>query len=197
MGVVASIVLFLSGCSPRHGDQAADATPSIQSVYTELDGGACKTAVDKSDPNETPYLACPGVGGYSLIVRRVDSGRKSIDVVDPAQQVLPLHYQEFVTRHMSTLGDKAEWRVANKAGGQVPVSLIVRVHAREDDKDPEHVTRTYIAVAKITPNEACVTERIPEGTRPEAEVRSASDTAPDRQCAPAQPPMSADGIVIR
>jgi hypothetical protein len=168
--------LFLSGCSKGE----------IQSVYTALSAEACKKEVDKNDPNETPYLVCPGVAGYSLIVRRVDSGRKSIDVMDAAQRVFPLKYQEFITRHMSTLGDKAEWRVTMKDGKQVPIALIVPVRAREDNDNPERVTATYLAVAKIAPNEACVTDRISEGTA-EAEVRSIADKAQERPCAPPQP----------
>lgn len=196
-GVVALSSLLLSGCSARAGAPAVRSETGVQSVHTDLGVGSCKKEVDKSDPNETPYLLCPGVAGYALIVRRVDSGRKSIDVVDAAQRVLPLDYQEFITRHMSTLDDKAEWRVATKDGRQVPIALIVRVQAREDNDDPETVTSSYLAVAKIAPNEACITDRILEGTQSEAEVRSVADSAQQRQCAPPQPPMTEDGAVIR
>lgn len=170
---------------------------AIESIHTDLGGGSCRKEIDKNDPNETPYLACPGVGGYALIVRRVDSGRQSIDVVDSAQRVLPLNYHEFVTRHMATLDESAEWRVATKDGQQVPIALIVRVQAHEDNDTPEKVTHSYLAVAKITPNEVCVTDRIPEGAQSEPEVRSAADSAQARQCAPPQPPMTVDGAVVR
>lgn len=196
-GVVALSSLLLSGCPAKDGDPAVRSKAVIQSVHTDLGAGSCKKEADKNDPNETPYLLCPGVAGYALIVRRVDSGRQSIDVVDAAQRVLPLNYQEFVTRHMSTLDGKAEWRVATRDGKQIPIALIVRVQAREDNDNPEKVTRSYLAVAKITPKEACVTDRIPEGTQSEAEVRSAADSAQERQCAPPQPRMTADGAVIR
>jgi len=196
-GVVALSLLLLSGCSAKNGDDAVRANAAIQSVYTGIDAGSCKKEVDKNDPNETPYLVCPGIAGYALIVRRVDAGRQSIDVVDAAQRVLPLNYQEFVTRHMSNLDGKAEWRVATKDGKEVPIALIVRVQAREDNRNPEKVTRSYIAVAKIAPNAVCVTDRIPEDTQSQAQVRSAADSARERQCAPPQPQMTADGVVIR
>ena len=196
-GVVALSSLFLSGCSVKNGDAAIGSKAAIESVYTGLGAGSCTKEADKTDPNETPYLVCPGVAGYALIVRRVDAGRQSIDVVDAAQRVLPLNYQEFVTRHMSTLDGKAEWRVATRDGKQVPIALIVRVQAREDNDNPEKVTHSYIAVAKIAPNQACVTDRIPEGTQSEAEVRSAADSAQERQCASPQPRMTSDGVVIR
>jgi hypothetical protein len=187
----------MAGCSAGHGDAPVRSNAAIESFYTDLGAGSCTREIDRTDPNETPYLACPGVAGYALIVRRVDAGRQSIDIVDSAQRVLPLSYQEFVTRHMSTLSEKAEWRVETKDGKQVPIALIVRVQAREDDDDPEKVTRTYCAVAKITPDEACVTDRLTEGAQPETEVRSAADSARERPCAPAQPRMAADGVVVR
>lgn len=196
-GVVALSSLLLSGCSAQDGSPAVPTQAEIQSVHTDLGAGSCKTEVDKSDPNETPYLVCPGVAGYTLIVRRVGSGRRSIDIVDPSQRAFPLNYQEFITRHMSTLDDQAEWRVATRDGSQVPIALMVRVQARESNDDPEKVTTSYLAVAKITPNEVCVTDRIPEGTQPEAQVRSEANAAPEKRCAPPQPPLTEDGAVLR
>ena len=197
IGVVALSPLLLSGCPATDGDPAVPSNAAVESIHTDLAGGSCRTEIDKNDPNETPYLVCPGVAGYALIVRRVDAGRQSIDVVDSGQRALPLNYQEVVTRHMSTLNDKAEWRVATKDGKQVPIALIVRVQAREDNDNPEKVTRSYLAVAKITPNEACVTERIPEGTRSDGEVRSTADSAQEKPCAQPQPPLTVDGTVVR
>ncbi len=195
--VSAFSALLLSGCSTKDGDATVRSEAMPQSVYTGLGGGSCKKEVDKNDPNDTTYLACPGVAGYSLILRRVDAGRQSIDILDAAQRVFPLRYQEFVTRYMSVLDGKAEWRVASRDGIQVPIALIVRVRAHEDNGNPEKVSRSYIAVAKITPNEACVTDRIAEGTKLEAEVRLAADSARKRQCVPTQPPITADESVIR
>ena len=197
VGLLALSPLVLSGCSATIDDPAVRSKAAIESIHTDLGAGSCRKEIDKNDPNETPYLVCPGVAGYALIVRRVDAGRQSIDVVDSAQRVLPLNYHEFVTRHMSTLDGKAEWRVATRDGKQVPIALIVRVQAREDNDNPEKVTRSYLAVAKITPNDACVTDRIPEGAKAEADVRSAADSAQDRPCAPPQPRMTVDGTVVR
>jgi hypothetical protein len=163
---------------------AAAPQAAARSVHTDLGAEACTRQVDTSDPNETPYLLCPGVAGYALIVRRVEAGRRSIDVVDPAKRVLPLRYDEVVTPHMSTLDGKAEWRVVTRDGKQVPIALIVRVQAREDIGEPEKVTRSFLAVAKITPRQACVTDAIAEGTRSPAEIRRAADSAQGRPCAP-------------
>lgn len=198
--VSASSFLLLTGCSAQEKSPSAAAaskTAGIQSIYTDLAGQSCKKVPDKSDPNNTPYLVCPGFAGYTLIVRQVDSGRESIDVVDAEQRTFSLDYQEIVTRHMFTLGDKAEWRVAPKDGRQVPIALLVRVRAQEDDKNPEKVTRSYVAVAKITPTQACVTDSIPEETKSDADVRRVADAAQQKKCAPSQPPLTANRTVIR
>ena len=76
-----------------------------------------------------------------------------------------------------------------RAGKQVPVALIVRVQAREDADNPEKVTRTYLAIAKIMPGQACVTDRIAEGTRSQAEVYRVADSAQARPCASPLPPL--------
>ncbi|MBI4907461.1 MAG: hypothetical protein HY820_27800 [Acidobacteria bacterium] len=188
---------FQFACSQKERDPAIRSQTAMESIYTELGAAACRKEADRNDPNETPYLVCPGVAGYTLIVRRVEAGRQSIDIVDAAQRVLPLNYHEFVTRHMSTLSGKAEWRVATKDGKQVPVALIVRVQAREDNNNPEKVTGSYFAVAKITPREACVTDRIPEGAQPESEVRRVADLAQEKPCAPPQPQITAAGSGLR
>jgi len=189
--------LLLFGCSATHEDSAGTSSVAVESIHTDLDGGSCRREIDKEDPNDTPYLVCPGVASYALIVRDVDSGRKSIDVIDPSGQVLPLDYDEVVTRHMSNLEGKAEWRVVTRAGKPVPIALIVRVQAREDDDNPEKITQSYLAVAKLTSNQTCVTDRIPEARQSETEVRRAADSAQARQCAPPQPNIIIKGVVIR
>lgn len=197
LGMIAVTLLILSNCSAREGHPGDRSQSTIEAIQTNLSAASCRREIDRSDPNETPYLVCQGVAGYSLIVRRVDAGRQSIDVVTPAGEVFALNYHEFVTRSMSSLDPKAEWRVATKDGRQVPIALIVRVQAREDEDDPEQVTHTYWAVAKIAVNEACVTDRIPEGERSTTEVESAADSAQERPCAPPQPPLTANGAVVR
>src|SRR4029450_8245297 len=78
-------VLLLTGCSAQNREGSVRSNAAIESLETGLSGSSCAKEVDRNDPNETPYLVCPGVGGYTLIVRRVDAGRQSIDVVDPAK----------------------------------------------------------------------------------------------------------------
>ena len=189
-------IVLLAACSAPDSASTGTSNAAIQSLSTPLDSGSCEQKVDKSDPDETPYLQCPGVAGYSLIVRKVESGRKSVDVVDTSQQVHPLDFQETITRAMSNLDGKAEWRVASRDGKQVPIALIVHVQARENLDDPETVTTTYLAVAKLLPNQVCVTDRIPEGTKTPEQILKIADSASDRACAPPQPPLTENGQAL-
>lgn len=185
---------LVCGCARKAQE---DPAATVRSVYTSIAASECKQQVDTNDPNETPFLACPGLAGYTLIVRRVDSGRKSLDVVDGNGRAHPLRLHEVVTRHMLTLEDRVEWRVAPKDGANVPVALIVRVRAREEGSEPEKVTRSWLAIAKLTPGEACVTDRVAEGSQSEAMVLQAADSAAGRPCAASLPPMVEGGIRIR
>ncbi len=176
IGFVAFTALVVSGCSARR-------EAVVESVYTSLSAASCNKVIDKSSPDETAYLSCPGVAGYVLNVRPVDSGRLSIDVVDAAQHQFSLNFQDVVTRSMSSLDDKAEWRVTRQNGEPMPRALIVGVHAREDQDDPAKITSTYLAIAKITDAGVCVTDRILQGTKSEAEVDTFADSAANRPCA--------------
>ncbi|HEY5328841.1 MAG TPA: hypothetical protein VIJ79_03070 [Acidobacteriaceae bacterium] len=165
----------------------------MDSLYTTLKVNSCTQEIDKDDPNETPYQVCPGVAGYILQVRLVDSGRLSVIVVNPAKRRFPLDYQDVVTRSMDNLGDKAEWRIRRENGKAVPIALIVRVMAREKPGHPEKITNIYWAVAKITPGGACVTDRIREGSKSAAEVRALADSAIGRPCATRLPRLADAG----
>lgn len=189
-GLAMTGVLIAGACSraerdPSARDSSAGPAPAIASVYTSLRDSSCTREVDKDDPDETPYFACAGTAGYSLIVRRVDAGRRSVDVVDAAKRVFPLDFPQSVTPHMSALGARAEWRVATEAGASVPIALIVPLESHENADDPAIVTHTWLAVAKIAPDTACVVDRIRQGERSEAEVRMVADSARARPCVPA------------
>lgn len=72
------LVALLSACSAR--PEAA-----IESIYTSLNPASCKQTIDKDRPDEVPYLSCSGVAGHLWNVRRVESGRLSVVVVNAAQ----------------------------------------------------------------------------------------------------------------
>jgi hypothetical protein len=150
--------------------------------FISTDLKACPEMPDPGDPNDTPYTVCPGVGGYALILRHSDSGRHSIDVLTPQKEQFPLVFSELITPHPFHLGDRAEWRLANKPGPKNPIALIVRIEAHEDPDEPQNVTRSYLAIAKITPPTICLTDKITAGSLSPAQLRRRADAAAKKAC---------------
>lgn len=186
-------LIFGIACLTACNDQSDTGTITFESMYTSIDSGSCTEHIDEDDPNETTIRLCPGVLGYAVVLRHVGSGRLSVDVRTPGNGDFPLDYQDYVTRHMSQLEAQAEWRVMTKDGGKTPVALIIGVQAHENEDEPEAITRTYLAVAKITPDEICVTDSIVKASQYQSELQGAADTAPESDCMELQPMIAIDG----
>ncbi|HEX8142842.1 MAG TPA: hypothetical protein VF553_09620 [Pyrinomonadaceae bacterium] len=150
---------------------------AITSVYTNI--ARCRTiSLDRESASSVE--SCPGIAGYKLEVETGDE-RMSIAVVAPGGKKSELSYWNLITHNFSSLGDKAEWRVRRVKGKSVPVALIVRVNAYENPEAPAQTT-SYLAVAKITPQRTCVTDKIaPSATANEA-ARRAADSAATKPC---------------
>jgi hypothetical protein len=149
------------------------------SIYTDLSPRRCKTvSVDKE--SGASIQTCAGVAGYSLQVADADA-RQSITVITPAGAKHELNLWQVISSAFSSVGGKAEWRMARKNGRPVPVALIVRFNANENSEFPNRVT-SYLAVAKITPDKICVTHKIPSSRTANAEARRAADSAAAAPC---------------
>src|SRR5919112_5364274 len=147
--------------------------PASESVYTDI--ARCKT-VESHEEGASSVQKCAGVAGYSLLVEDSDS-RQSVTVVSPEGKQHPLNYWQVITTGFSSLGEKAEWRVEKKGGKVRPYALIVRVNASENPEKPEEKT-SYLAVAKITADAVCVTDKV----KTNEEARQAADASADKPC---------------
>lgn len=162
------------------GQFAEEAVTSVASVYTPLTGAQCRV-VNRQQETGATVSKCPGPAGYSLLVLEDDS-RTSITVVSPAQKKHPLDYWGVVTRAFSSLGPRAEWRVARRGGKPEPLALIVRVE-HTDQQDPDKpVKKSTLAVAKITVGQICVTDKIPGGQNANAQARDAAASSRSKAC---------------
>ncbi|HEX8722592.1 MAG TPA: hypothetical protein VF736_18390 [Pyrinomonadaceae bacterium] len=162
------------------GAAAAQAPAArIESVYTDLSAARCKT-VETSEEAASSVQKCPGVAGYGLLVEDNDL-RQSVTVVAPDGKRHPLNYWQVVTTAFSSVGDKAEWRVAREGRRLRPIALIVRVNASENPESPEQKT-SYLAVAKITAGGVCVTDKVKGGPSANEEARRAADASADKPC---------------
>jgi hypothetical protein len=151
---------------------------TTESIYTDLSGKACKLlAVQEEGANSTQQ--CPGAGGFRLLVLDSDS-RQSITVVHPDGRKSPLNFWHIVTRSFSSLGPKAEWRVARTAEEARPFALIVRVNASENP-DSAAIT-SYLVVSKVTGEHSCVVAKIKPSANANAEARLEADSAAGKPC---------------
>jgi hypothetical protein len=168
-----SILKNLSAASHTLPAQAS----ANDSMYTQLNGAKCKTT---RSGQEYLIQSCPGVGGYKLSVSE-DDARMSVTVVDSRGKEHPLEYWNVITSGFSSLGDKAEWRVKKQKGKIIPFALIVRVNASENPEDASKKT-SYLAVAKITPGQICVTDKIAPSATANEEARRAADASSSKPC---------------
>jgi hypothetical protein len=166
-------------------------TAQTESVFTDLDPRRCRV-IDYNRQTGESLRRCRGAAGYRLLVADADL-RVSVTVVAPDRRRYPLNYADVVTPALTTLGEKAEWRLEGKGRRRAAIALIVPVNAHDESEFP-HRVRSYLAVAKIGGDTICVTDRIrPSGTAVE-EARRAADSAARRSCLvePATtPPMEA------
>jgi hypothetical protein len=170
-------VLMVGSTEKSTDDVEAD---SIKSVYSSL--SKCRKVA--SDVISSTHL-CGGVGGYKL-QREGSDDRESITVISPNGKKHQLEFWNVISSAFSQVGEKAEWRVIKKKGKVVPVALIVRFTASEisgsgDTSKPTSLI-SYLAVAKITPQKICVTNKIAPSNTANEEARAAADASADKPC---------------
>jgi len=155
------------------------------SVYTPLAEKQCKTVRGPDSQTGDYEGRCRGVAGYSLIVTEGDL-RQNVTVVTPKGTKHPLELWDVISGGFSSVGAKAEWRMANQNGKSTPVALIIRYNANDDPESPNKQS-SYLAVTKITASEICVTDKINPGTNANEDARRAADAAADKPCLKKQP----------
>jgi hypothetical protein len=167
---------FVSDSAAAGDSAAARDSTALRSVYTSLAEAECRL-VERDAETGATTLRCPGAAGYALLMHDFDA-RMTVNVVAPGGRTHPLRYSGVITSAFSSLGPRAEWRMR---GGD-PVAIIVRVNAFEDPETPDRST-SYLAVAKITNREVCVTDRIPPTAQEANEAaRRAADQSALRPC---------------
>jgi len=151
-----------------------------QSLYTSVAPKSCRTIKSTSDEGGSYEGRCRGVAGYNLIVEEGDL-RTNIKVVAPGGTASSLDLWTVVSSAFSSLGPRVEWRMTKRGTKFTPVALIIRYNASENVDKPDKTT-SYLAVAKITASETCVTDKILPGPNAKADARRAADTAVSKSC---------------
>jgi hypothetical protein len=151
-----------------------------RSVYTSLDAKQCRTIKTETTGAGDYEGRCRGVAGYSLTLLEGDL-RQNIIVNTPKGKKHSLELWDVISGGFSSVGPKAEWRMAKQHNKLVPAALIIRYNASENPDNPNKHT-SYLAVAKITPNEICITDKISPGANANNEARRAADSAATKPC---------------
>ena len=153
---------------------------SNSSVYTPLAEKQCKTIKGPDSETNDYEGRCRGAAGYTLIVTEGDL-RQNVTVVTPKGAKHSLELWEVISGGFSTVGPKAEWRMARQNKKLVPVALIIRYNANDDPESPNKQS-SYLAVTKITDTEICVTDKIMPGAKANEDARRAADAAATKPC---------------
>lgn len=172
--------LLLTVACVDGADRTPVAAPNI-SRYTSLRDADCRLAEAEDENTGESLQRCPGVGDYQLLVSDSD-GRMSISVVVPDGATHPLNFSEVISRHFSSLGEKAEWRMQSAAPEATAVALIVRVKALEDPDSSRETS--YLAVARISPGKICVVGRVAPSETANEQARAIADGASTASCLP-------------
>jgi hypothetical protein len=156
------------------------------SVYTPLSEKQCRTIKSTAAEGGEYEGRCRGTAGYTLIVTEGDL-RQNVTVVTPKGAEHSLELWDVISGGLSSVGPKAEWRVAKQNGKIAPIALIIRYNANEDPESPNKRS-SYLAVTKITPSEICVTDKILPGANANEAARRAADAAATKPCLKKQTP---------
>jgi hypothetical protein len=151
-----------------------------RSFYTPLGDKACRTIKSAEAGDEGYEGRCRGTAGYSLLLSEGDL-RQNITIITPQGKKHSLELWDVISGGFSSVGPKAEWRLAMQSGKLTPVALIVRYYASENPDKPDDRT-SYLAVAKITSTEICVTDKIFSGPKANEDARRAADVASTKPC---------------
>lgn len=145
-----------------------------RSEYTSLAPSDCVLTERDAESGATTHR-CTGVGGYELRMHDTDA-RMSLDVLANGDVPMPLHFSQFGNGAFSSLGPRAEWRVA--ASASRPHALIVRYQIYEQ---PERAT-SYLLVVKLAPEESCVVAQLPPSPTQNQDARRVADYALSKTC---------------
>lgn|SRR5215213_5329117 len=165
------LVIILLACVTTVAAQAN------RSVYTSIGHKQCRTLKSAEAGDDGFEARCRGTAGYNLILSEGDL-RQNLTVITPKGAEHSLELWSVVSSGFSSVGPKVEWRLGGKGA---PVALIIRYNANEDAEAPNKLM-SYLAVAKITATQICVTEKISPGPKANEDARRAADAAASKPC---------------
>jgi hypothetical protein len=166
LALVAAAGLALAG-------PAQAQSPAQTSVYSTLEAEACRTLEQSDEGAGWIVQRCPGPGGWALKLVE-DDLRQSLSVLTPRGGEYALDFYTLVSSGFSRMGPRAEWRGRTVKGRFQPQALIVRYTANPNGEDAVDTT-SWLVVARIDPEGACITDRVPPGRDQNLRARRLAD----------------------
>ena len=152
--------------------------PVVTSVYTELAGPRC---VSESRNAGATAQRCRGVGGWSLVVTSSDQ-RLSVTAASAGGTESPLLTSGELVG-VTRVGPNAEWRVrGNAERGFTPTAVIVRVDTTETGTDGRLTRASFLAVARVNEEGACVIGKVAVRGNAAAKARRLASEAQQAAC---------------
>ncbi len=127
-------------------------------LFTPLSGKGC-LLIGTDGETGSSTRRCTGVAGFALLLH-ADDERASIDILSPNKQAFQLNYWDVATLGLSSVSERAEWHLSDRAGKREPIALVVRLNTldQSDLAHPKH--RALYVTSTIARNAACVTFKI-------------------------------------
>lgn len=162
------------------------AQSSFESTYTSVEPEHCRTIpsaagrTPETGGPEQHLMTCPGVFTYALQVE--ESERPYVTVVTPDKTESRLHLLPYASG-FSTLGPRAEWRVARIDNRQQPTALILRINEATDPSQLPMPPISRLVVSRVSANgQACVVGAVPPGAQQNELARQMADRARTMPC---------------
>lgn len=155
---------------------------SITTQSTPISGARCIHVSDNRETGDS-VKRCPGVSGLALLIHHSDD-RASLSILTREKATLPLNFWDTVTPTFSTLGPKVEWQLETVHGKHTPVAIVVRVDTvdQTDVAAPQPIS--FVVVARIRDDEACVIGKIPAKQANATQAARALVNAHESKCLP-------------
>ena len=161
-----------------HAGSSAAASMTTQSTPTS--GAGCVNVSDNRETGDS-IKRCPGVSGLALLVHHSDD-RASLSIITREKATLPLNFWDTVTPRFSTLGPKVEWQLETVQGKHRPVAIVVRVDTVDQTDVAAPQPTSFIVVARILDDKACVIGKIPANQATAMQTARISAKARDNKC---------------
>jgi hypothetical protein len=174
----ANVICFATVLFAFGESQAA----SMTTHSTPTKGAGCVDISTNSETEES-VKRCPGVSGLSLLIHRSDD-RASLSILTRDKATLPLNFWDTVTPTFSTLGPNVEWQLENVHGKNRPVAIVVRVDTVDQTDVAAPRPISFIVVARIRGDAACVIGKVPAKQANATQAARALVNARDSKCLP-------------